>query len=101
MSKHTPGPWIWNPEDDECLMGKGGAHVMTLGDCYPNGGGPSEHDANIIAAAPDLLESLESLLDMGSVFISAIEANDCYSVDFEEWAVKARAAIAKAKGQTK
>ena len=57
-----------------------------------------KRDELVRKAAPELLEALEELLSIGSVFISAIEANDP-SVDFENWEAKARAAIARARGE--
>jgi hypothetical protein len=47
----------------------------------------------------ELLEGLEELFEIGDVFNSAIEAKDPWSARFEEWAVKARAAIARARGE--
>jgi hypothetical protein len=57
-----------------------------------------KRDELVRKAAPDLLEALEELLSISSVFISAIEASDP-SVDFEKWEAKARAAIARARGE--
>lgn len=77
--KHTPGPWTVNGGDDVWIGNRTCVHI---GD---------EDDARLIAAAPDLLEVLKSLLDMdisyrrGPVVQEAVE--------------KARAAIAKATGE--
>lgn len=46
----------------------------------------------------ELLASLEGLFEIGNVFPTAIEAIDPYAGAFEAWEVKARAAIAKARG---
>ena len=91
MSKHTPGPWAYD-RNQETLTGADGAHVMTLGDCWPQGGNPNEWDAALIAAAPDLLEALEGMM---SCFDDGVG---------EHWSAKeldaARAAIARAKGES-
>jgi hypothetical protein len=84
--KHTPGPW---------RVGDGGATVfgpkstqLKIVASLTRGlaGESTKANARLIAAAPELLESLESLV---SVFISP---------GFEATTNAARAAIAKAKG---
>ena len=90
MSKHTPGPWEWNKygallHEDEIVLGiDGGCRRCD----YPN-----EADVHLIAAAPDLLEALESMLQ--SFLIT--QSLDDYPIDAP--CNKARAAIAKAKGE--
>lgn len=93
MDKHTPGPWhltkglygkedeitIWGVKNEEGCSG----FIGTLGNMQ----GEDEANANLIAAAPELLEALEIL----------VKQPDTYSV--EKAFVKARAAIAKAKGE--
>lgn len=61
MSKHTPGPWVYD-RNQETFTGADGKEVMTLGDCWPFGGDPNEWDAALIVASPDLLESLEGII---------------------------------------
>lgn len=91
MSKHTPGPWV---------AGKklGGLEIVFLTGVEPpceEGLGPcgtwidcnTEGNANLIAAAPELLEALEA-------FSNDIVPN----VHDDPLWVNARAAIAKAKG---
>ena len=94
MSKHTPGPWVYTTS----LQGERGRYIRGANDEQPGKmaiaricgrGGYSEYTANarLIAAAPDLLEALLFVLkyeSMGAV----TEAT-------------ARAAIAKATGETK
>jgi hypothetical protein len=90
MSKHTPGPWVWD-FNQETLTGNAGENVMSLGDCYPDGGEPNEADANLIAAAPDLLEALallESTCGEGLSFDHPIR-------------IHVRNEIAKARGEIK
>ena len=93
MSKHTPGPWFIEQRtyDDgnthfriTASEGHGwaGNRYMSVSGCI------DEHDALLIAAAPELLEALEDLLDncLDSEGLCAAHA-------------KARAAIAKATGE--
>jgi hypothetical protein len=55
MSKHTPGPWKYMPDDGGgpvgCVIGKTGWVCDYLND-------PKPADARLIAAAPDLLKAL-------------------------------------------
>lgn len=88
--KHTRGPWKWQAED-ECLVGPDQI-VMRQDDegrksfaDYPDG--TTQANARLIAAAPDLLEALEMWLS----------AADIHS--FDDAKAKARAAIAKARGE--
>lgn len=123
MANHTPGPWIFvksggkgNSYEDHSDMGgfKSDSTADTVcwfGDdtqYYPSEGTPpNEHDARLIAAAPCLLEAL----------IWMVENDDTYEGDEpvdrlggESWNEhnrywieglnKARAAIAKATGET-
>ena len=73
MSKHTPGPWYakeWSAKDDDGAPLCGGWNIIDrmevripLSDME---GDIDEAEANalLIAAAPDLLEALQSILDM-------------------------------------
>jgi hypothetical protein len=89
-TKHTPGPWgiTETPPDreadyngDHLITCRNGQHVLAKLEHYS----PAERRANarLIAAAPDLLEALQAMVDHGS----------CSD---EEDFFKARAAIAKA-----
>lgn len=91
MSDHTPGPWQATgaePADGvDCwwLIGADRRDIGTInggqGDATP------QANARLIAAAPDLFDALEGMLEM-------------HGSDIEEAAArqKARAAIAKARG---
>lgn len=59
-NKHTPGPWGLNKSTDIWIKA-GPVHVATIPRAYD--GDWSEANARLIAAAPDLLESLELALD--------------------------------------
>ena len=98
---YTPGPWIANARPFRPYLVADVCGVfVTL--CTPDtGGGPfpsvtthgdREDNARLIAAAPDLLEALESLLDPeGHIWHGIFNGctGECMAV---------RAAIAKARG---
>lgn len=114
--KGTPGPWHivksmgfediqGNSETSDItnLMGfvnSEGKRVCWFGDAtnyYPTEGDePSEDDANLIAAAPDLLEALLGFVSMKceTAGVEDLEGGCCRTC-------RARAAIAKAIGEEK
>lgn len=89
MSGYTKGPWRLNarPEtawcgEDKVSIEAGPMFIATVDHCRAQ-----MDNARLIAAAPDLLEALESCIEHGSMTGA-------------EWVVdKARAAIAKARGE--
>ena len=90
MSKHTPGPWIVDAlrygydisaPEARCLITTSSDPKMVWGAIG------READARLIAAAPELLEALESLLAQVEQYGHKPECD------------AARAAIAKAKGE--
>lgn len=99
MGEHTKGPW------EACERGdysdyRGDSRVI-LGDdmriavVHDSGIDRQEANARLIAAAPELLEALELLLDsvIEDVEITGNSPDDIFEI------VKSRAAIANAKGQ--
>jgi len=87
--KHTPAPWTWIPgkksdqgsiEPDICWFGDDTTYYPTEGDP------PNDANARLMAAAPDLLNMLEIAVS--------------YAGPTDGWVSDARAAIAKAKGET-
>lgn len=69
MSKHTPGPWntqYKTPTLEDCpeffIMCAGG-YIATVDSCRDE----NAQNARLIAAAPDLLEALERLLQYGAM----------------------------------
>lgn len=95
MSAHTPGPWhIQDDHGKRWIETNGNDDTIAeihrrrrMGSVYSC----EEADANarLIAAAPDLLEALEEFMAHGE---------QAFGHDFEVM-VKARAAIAKARGE--
>ena len=94
MSKHTKGPW-------EIHTAQNGRTIFQIGPCAPEEYAGSAwldvsmEDARLIAAAPELLEALEELEEAArQVMAGEMEAS---SIMIER--MKARAAIAKARGE--
>jgi hypothetical protein len=96
-AQHTPGPWFFNQEPGSCWTIKAGHNsIMGNEQYYP--WVPGERaDWMLIAAAPDLLEALQTFLDE---YVALVVSGDAGNWDAEEEnKVKAaRAAIAKATG---
>lgn len=101
MTKHTAGPWtvgdghIWHA-DEATGMGFRFAPIEFNGGCLAwvasdEGDHEAEPNARLIAAAPELLEACERC-------IAALQANGAPNC---EAAKEARAAIAKARGESK
>lgn len=88
-TKHTPGPWMVKHAGsaDEIWSDRGMVAEVSL---YPHGGQIAGANSRLVAAAPELLEALDMLAD-------AVES-DRYELSLER-ATRARAAIAKAKGE--
>lgn len=90
MGKHTEGPWEFDQDNGEYpqwVRGAGGEVISGCGCCgSPNLG---IDDAQLIAAAPDLLEALEladAALSGANMNMNVVER-------------KVKAAIARARGE--
>ena len=103
MSKHTPGPWsVGNTRHYEHSGGVDGVEVAvhygpkeSLGNCIAHcfghgAAGDAEADARLIAAAPDLLAALKTVV---------ANAPDPYCAITRYIDAQCRAAIAKAEGK--
>jgi hypothetical protein len=89
-AKHTQGPWVAIPMPDgsiDICKSNAGYHIAQM--LYTGYPADVQANARLIASAPDLLASLESLLD---------DADVC-EVAGDDAIRQARAAIAKAKGE--
>ena len=102
MSKHTPGPWAVEGEDCQAIVLSPSGWIIAQTD-HIHSKDPSQwediHMANmrLIAAAPDLLESLEDLLSNLDEMGLATMPGDTFE-NMRETVDRARAAIAKAEG---
>ena len=94
MSKHTPGPWKVVPSLNEIVNADHGllrydirADYTLIGALYEN-----EADARLIAAAPDLLEVAQAIVD-------ALTADpSLHGLLLSGISLRAQTAIAKATG---
>jgi len=98
MSKHTPGPWIVYPEtngSEICAvdMEPGLPIRAAIAKVDTFNYGEWIGNARLIAAAPDLLEALEELVDLFGGLVSGEYPPDGFTTQ------PARDAIAKAKGE--
>ncbi len=87
MTKHTAGEWI--DRGTNCV----GTRWQLVASVYPmEDENPEEHAANmrLIAAAPDLLEALKTLVEHFEYYMGD---NECRPLE------NARAAIARATGE--
>lgn len=110
MNNHTPGPWAtetWTYEVDRdipTIRTAGDAIAQAL-DLWRDGAdSTAERDANarLIAAAPDLLAALEEMVSEHDTYWRNTVADNpgYFPPDDTGGLVLARAAIAKAKGET-
>ena len=89
-TKHTPGPWRYDTNEfSSYLVGADGS-IIAGGEPHEGYMDGKNPDERLIAAAPDLLEALEDLLHQAKFYKHE------GGWDFEQ----ARAAIAKATGET-
>ncbi|WP_309382015.1 hypothetical protein [Cerasicoccus frondis] len=92
--QHTPGPWtttFGGAKQIAVIHQKGGKYIAKV-DGFPlRNLDEIETNARLIAAAPELLEALESLQDFAAMRVAGEMNNPIWS--------KVANAIAKAKGQ--
>ena len=92
MSKHTPGPWVVDAvQYGYIITAKGGAYDIAV--VRDIGNEDNKANARLIAAAPELLELLQYLMEI---------RDHCFIPnDGNWWDNKTRAVIAKATGENK
>ena len=94
QQKHTPGPWEaeWHRKYKQWnVFPESGKAVVSVTDlCGEYSKEETEANARLIAAAPELLEALQGLLDCMAIPSSICKERPAYEA--------ARAAIAKATG---
>ena len=101
MSAHTPGPWEWR----ENLSGKTleSAHETVIDSAPYEGmwftGESEEANQRLVAAAPELLESLEMLLNRRMDVAKQLGVSEASANGSDGRYARARAAIEKARGK--
>lgn len=103
MIPHTPGPWVLEDNDLQRKVFVASRHlgyptyIVSFGQ-RSNWDAVDEANARLIAAAPELLEALNALLDYSPDLDTPSE------IEAEKWvALKehARSIVAKVKGESK
>ena len=90
MSEHKPGPWILR--EDSCVVVDSVVGYPIAGTRTKRPDEENVANANLISAAPDLLEALKALVERCEF--------DGIPNDSMPFVIAARTAIAKAKGQS-
>ena len=91
MNKHTPGPWVADLQTEQ-VYSEEGVIVYELG--------TNEADARLIAAAPDLLGSLEDCVSELELYANTHHPKGADGArDHMVKIMLARSAIAKARGE--
>ena len=94
--KFTPGPWVvYRHLPTDVVVSKSGECSLATLDCGCGDRKTRRANAHLIAAAPELYKALE---EMSSCLSDIISGNDWGAV--EEYLDDARAALAKARGET-
>lgn len=98
-AQHTPGPWKINKTGSENFIGISADGHYSLADVWMIDDGVTreqmEANARLIAASPELLEALKTMVDAIRKYGCGFESG---SGEFWLGEEKARAAIAKATG---
>jgi hypothetical protein len=96
MSKHTPGPWLKAETRTEgfVITSRDELIVHSIDEYGHYGPIKTSANANLIVAAPDLLEALESMMDM--IGMASSSPNPAVRKLIE----KSLSAIARAKGES-
>lgn len=98
-AQHTPGPWHQHTDGSKIYASVRSAKGQIVADCGSRSDQIAQANARLIAAAPELLAALESVLglipdgDMDSHAIACPGKDDGCGICF------ARAALAKATGR--
>jgi len=87
MKKHTPGPWKISGKYKNWIDGPSGQQIAEVMLSH------IESDANLIAAAPDLLKQLVYMVEQFEILTLGADG-------YDSLADLARTAIAKAEGKS-
>lgn len=101
VSKHTPGPWLFNDNSEywtthpfSVTVRKRGVHAVAVANIPARATielSEAKANAQLIAAAPDLLDAL----------VTMPQGMSSSDQDWWDWVDKARSAIDKATGGTR
>lgn len=103
VGKGTPGPWAWNGDYGKSqLSGPGGQRVLVYDDnegmlwLINDEDGPDAANARLIAAAPELYETLSGLVGLCALLLANdLPPNVRAALETNHRIVAARAALAK------
>lgn len=96
-TKHTPGPWVVDDDDGSIRTESGDEVLVSYGDGEGHSLAATHADRMLVAAAPDLLAACETLVEAQRRADAGEHGGFGFYVDAVDIA---RAAIAKAKGET-
>jgi hypothetical protein len=94
MSEFTPGPWRVIPWEEKAIRIVPDAYIGPVGEVFGHKGQPMKANANLLAAAPELYEALDTLTLV--VGLTPIAGN---KAALQEAFDVARAALKKARGE--
>ncbi len=98
MSAHTPGPWEFVVDGNWAIRSPAQSESLMCDEQYYPWCPANEADWHLIAAAPELLQCLQDLVELANAAMQ--EANrDGSEYDRVAELANARAAIAKATGE--
>ena len=99
--KHSPAPWRCHDKRPNCsgysIVGNDGQYVGFVGDSDELS--PMDANANLIAAAPELLEALQKLVTEYKFTRSQLNGDTDEELEDVLCVINANKAIAKALGQ--
>lgn len=99
MSKHTPGPWRQFEHNGNVMVCAGPSHLATVAIGGAMDESSDRANARLIAAAPELLDALRTILEYAECYDDAgPRAAGWQSAELRADIEAARAAIAKAEG---
>lgn len=104
MSKHTPGPWRFGKNSDDVVADQPAGHSEESDHVAYYGGhlvaeSICSHNRSLIAAAPELLEALEELLEEAQE-ARGVPMTTARSTTWTQILHRLRAAVSKARGES-
>lgn len=102
-TKWTPGPWSWDAAPDHNwdvqVWSSPNSRVCFVAHDGEKGNRTGQANARLISAAPDMYEALDKFVEH---YVGMINSGDCgfWNPEDEDFVKAARAALAKARGET-